>query len=659
MHAGGRGVGRYLVEDPYGEEALSPAVRAFFGLPDWAGALTCGAGVISLLHGLAGLSAGGTACVIGDSYPDFPHWVQTWGGTCLGRSASGLADRGEDPLGDVRAGLIFLERPSLFGTALDDLVTIRWLCERAADRDAVVVVDESNANYRPPAYSAVPLTGEVPNLVVARGFSKAYGMGGLRLGYCASSPELRSRLRCLIPPLLASSLSLRIGAAILRAGDVAEPLRARIATAKRLLVRFLATAGFTDVLPAGDDLPYVFLAGAIGPIHARLLQRGVIGKPHGSWSWASETSSFSTGSPRRCGTTGSTSCVGRSRRGPIVSANLRTRTVMESRAGPGHPDQPCSSARLQRWHRQGGLRRADRRDDRHRATVALPVPRSCHVGNNGAYNWGWLALARNSRVLLYDHTSYGADRVCLPWAVLDDDGLAAAVYDVDGGELAALRGSHAGAVAAASPARYRSILNYGVPATHDGLPLAAHHFLTNSRLAAHFNGSEATFDAREALDAFSVVESIVSHALPDGRLPMLFDRWVERRRGRVVFTKVAAMDVEGERASMLDPQGGTSSREARRSCSRGAGVARDGGRSHLAGPAAWTGLVSLVLAALRVSPHRLRRASGGKGRRGRPTTRGVSRARTTWRPMASPRPLTAWPHGLARPGSFHGRSSSS
>ena len=292
LRAGGRGVGRYLVEDPYGEEALSPAVRAFFGLPGWTGALTCGAGVISLLHGLAGLSADGTACIIGDTYPDFPHWVQTWGGTVLGKSASGLADRGEDPLGDVRPRLIFLERPSLFGTALDDLVTIKWLCERAADRDALVVVDESNANYRPPAYSAVPLTGEVPNLVVARGFSKAYGMGGLRLGYCASSPELRSRLRCLIPPLLASSLSLRIGAAILRAGDVAEPLRARIATAKRLLVRFLATAGFTDVLPAGDHLPYVFLAGDTGAIHARLLQRGVIGKPHGSWSWARRDVTF-------------------------------------------------------------------------------------------------------------------------------------------------------------------------------------------------------------------------------------------------------------------------------------------------------------------------------------------------------------------------------
>jgi hypothetical protein len=185
-----------------------------------------------------------------------------------------------------------------------------------------------------------------------------------------------------------------------------------------------------------------------------------------------------------------------------------------------------------------------------------PVPRSCHVGNNGAYNWGWLALAGNSRVLLYDHTTYGADRICLPWAVLDDDGRAAAVYDVDGREIVDLGGSHAGTVAAASPARYRSILNYGVPATHGQLPLATHHFLVNSRLAAHFNGSVATFDAREALRAISVVESIVVHALRDGCLSLLFDRWVERRRSRVVFTKVAATGVDGERVSMSDAQGG-------------------------------------------------------------------------------------------------------
>ena len=65
---------------------------------------------------------------------------------------------------------------------------------------------------------------------------------------------------------------------------------------------------------------------------------------------------------------------------------------------------------------------------------------------------------------------------------------------------------------------------------------------------------------------------------------MLFydDRWVERRRGRVVFTKVAAMDVEGERASMLDPQGGTLFTGSAAELLEGLRAsARDGGRSHI------------------------------------------------------------------------------
>ena len=68
MHAGARGVGRYLVEDPYGEEALSPGVRRPPDRPTGQARSPAAPGY-SLLHGLAGLSAGGTACVIGDPYP--------------------------------------------------------------------------------------------------------------------------------------------------------------------------------------------------------------------------------------------------------------------------------------------------------------------------------------------------------------------------------------------------------------------------------------------------------------------------------------------------------------------------------------------------------------------------------------------------------------
>src|SRR2546423_12297085 len=57
---------RYLVRDPYGEQTLGPSVAAAFGLPAWRGHVTCGAGVVSLLYGMARLSK--IVRIVGDTY---------------------------------------------------------------------------------------------------------------------------------------------------------------------------------------------------------------------------------------------------------------------------------------------------------------------------------------------------------------------------------------------------------------------------------------------------------------------------------------------------------------------------------------------------------------------------------------------------------------
>ena len=237
-----RYVDRYLVRDPYGEAALG------LGFP-----VTCGAGVVSLLHAFARLSR--EVRIIGDVYPDFPYWVAQAGGTVT-----------------PTAPLWFLERPSLAGDAFADHAALAALCEEAARESAIVVVDESNANYYPPAWSAVPLALAHPNLVVARGFSKAYGLGGLRLAYCVAAPALTESIRTVLPPLLASSLSLRLGARVLALGDITAPLRARIAAHKREVLALLD--GFT---PASEHLPYVLSRAAFEA-------PGIVGKRHPIWS---------------------------------------------------------------------------------------------------------------------------------------------------------------------------------------------------------------------------------------------------------------------------------------------------------------------------------------------------------------------------------------
>jgi histidinol-phosphate/aromatic aminotransferase/cobyric acid decarboxylase-like protein len=274
-------VRRYLVDDPFGEAALARPAAAYLGVDVGRLVLTCGAGVVSLLQALAPLAGNAPTYVAGDLYPDLPHWVARRGGRCVAGPSESEAKEHALAARSVGAALVVLERPSFVGDRFADPRELRTLCHDAGD--AIVLVDESNANYCPPAFSAAPLVPELDNLIVLRGFSKGYGLGGLRLGFAVASPSLRERVRALVPPLLASSLSLRIGAAVLRSGDVARPLRDRIAESRAELSRLLQKAGFTELVRASEPLPYALLDECDGP---RLERMGVLGKRHVRWSGA-------------------------------------------------------------------------------------------------------------------------------------------------------------------------------------------------------------------------------------------------------------------------------------------------------------------------------------------------------------------------------------
>jgi histidinol-phosphate/aromatic aminotransferase/cobyric acid decarboxylase-like protein len=281
----------YLVKDPYGEQLLGPAVATFFAQTGWSCGVTCGAGVISLLHALARLTGGKPAYIVGDVYPDFPCWVERSHGRCAATPELGVAEHARRAAA-LGAALVFLERPSLMGDRCAELADVQLLCAGAEPGGALVVIDESNANYYPANFSAVNLVARLPNLAVLRGFSKAYGMGGLRLAYCVTSRAWTERVRALVPPLLAASFSLKVGKAVLEEGDVAAPLRARIKEQKEETRRILAAAGLGEPLSSSEYLPYVFLRNSPEHIRSRLESRGVLGKFQAVWSEATSDVSY-------------------------------------------------------------------------------------------------------------------------------------------------------------------------------------------------------------------------------------------------------------------------------------------------------------------------------------------------------------------------------
>jgi histidinol-phosphate aminotransferase len=62
--------------------------------------------------------------------------------------------------------------------------------------ETMILVDEAYFHYAdsPDYESAIPLVKDHPNLIVARTFSKIYGMAGLRCGYCVAQPDTIKRM---------------------------------------------------------------------------------------------------------------------------------------------------------------------------------------------------------------------------------------------------------------------------------------------------------------------------------------------------------------------------------------------------------------------------------------------------------------------------------
>ncbi|MFL6588572.1 MAG: pyridoxal phosphate-dependent aminotransferase [Chthoniobacterales bacterium] len=87
------------------------------------------------------------------------------------------------------AGLYYICNPNNPTASITPKAEIRAFLGKVP-RDTIVLVDEAYHHFveSPDYESVIPLVKDYPNLVVARTFSKIYGMAGLRCGYCVAQP---------------------------------------------------------------------------------------------------------------------------------------------------------------------------------------------------------------------------------------------------------------------------------------------------------------------------------------------------------------------------------------------------------------------------------------------------------------------------------------
>lgn len=255
MHSGAELVSHYPIDDPFGAARAAPAIGRLFGCPLDACQVSFGAGVTSLLHDLCGLSDGGPiAC------PPLTHADLEARAFSRGISIR-IVPEPTEPDELVRAvtadppALLHLDRPTFTGHMMD-LAAVAAVADAAAQVGAPVVIDEAGATYVQAAESAVSLVNRSKNLVVLRGFTKAYSWGGLRAGFAVASRDVSEAVRALVAPMQVSEAALAAVLRLLESGDCLARLRPQIRSMKIRAASLLASCGL-ELIPGHPDLPWI------------------------------------------------------------------------------------------------------------------------------------------------------------------------------------------------------------------------------------------------------------------------------------------------------------------------------------------------------------------------------------------------------------------
>src|SRR4051812_1043471 len=96
----------------------------------------------------------------------------------------------------AKSGLVYICNPNNPTASITPKNEVREFITKASPQ-TMILVDEAYFHFADTAdyESVIPLVRDHPNLLVARTFSKVYGMAGLRCGYCIGEPKAIEQFR--------------------------------------------------------------------------------------------------------------------------------------------------------------------------------------------------------------------------------------------------------------------------------------------------------------------------------------------------------------------------------------------------------------------------------------------------------------------------------
>lgn len=186
-----------------------------------------------------------------------------------------------------QSGLVQICNPNNPTGLVYDPIALKASVKRMSKK-TTVLVDEAYIELAdsPEKNSCVGLIKEGHDVIVARTFSKIYGMAGLRVGYTISAPDTAAKIQAASMSWISSA---GLAAAIGAYNDMAflEYSKSKIEEGKDMVMTTLDSLGM-DYLPSSTNFIYFKSGKPANDVHAALKARDIIIRPqymdYADWS---------------------------------------------------------------------------------------------------------------------------------------------------------------------------------------------------------------------------------------------------------------------------------------------------------------------------------------------------------------------------------------
>ena len=175
----------------------------------------------------------------------------------------------------AKEGLIYICNPNNPTASITPKNEIREFIAKVP-RQTMILVDEAYFHFAESSdyESVIPLIKDYPNLMVARTFSKIYGMAGLRCGYCVAQRAVIERMHPHQPWDSVNILALVAATASLNDSEQVANGRRFISEAKAFLTSELNAMGYRQI-PSQANFIMIDVKRPVLPLIKSMKERGV------------------------------------------------------------------------------------------------------------------------------------------------------------------------------------------------------------------------------------------------------------------------------------------------------------------------------------------------------------------------------------------------